>query len=97
MPLQPFLAIAYVAIALSFAPLGHWVGETLAGDRPLVRYAQNVAGGLAGIAVFAAFSAADAASIFARAVPDTVAPRPAAAYPNRAGRIVTGRATARGG
>ena len=59
-PLQPFLVIAYVAIALSFAPLGYWVGTTLVGDRPLVRYAHNVVGSLAGIAVFAAFSAAGA-------------------------------------
>lgn len=59
-PLFPFLAASYVAIGACFVPLGVWVGLTLAGERPLVRYAWNVAGSLAGIAIFAAISAAAA-------------------------------------
>lgn len=56
-PLFPFLAVAYVTIALAFVPVGHWVGSTLAGALPLRRYALNVAGSLAGIAAFAVLSA----------------------------------------
>lgn len=55
-PLYPFLTAAYAVIAIGFIPLGHWVGTTLAGDRPLVRYGWNVAGSLAGIAIFALVS-----------------------------------------
>lgn len=59
-PLYPFLAAAYLVIALGFVPLGNWIGRTLAGDRPLERYAWNVGGSLAGIAMFAALSASSA-------------------------------------
>jgi SAM-dependent methyltransferase len=55
--LYPFLGVAYIAVALAFAPVGYWVGRTLAGDDPLSRYAWNLAGGLAGIGVFVACSA----------------------------------------
>jgi SAM-dependent methyltransferase len=59
-PLFPFLAASYVAIAIAFVPTGVWVGRTLAGDRPLARYAWNVAGSLVGIGVFAVLSAVGA-------------------------------------
>lgn len=59
-PLFPFLALAYLLIASTFVPIGFWVGRTLSGDRPLARYGWNVAGSLAGIAAFAALSAAGA-------------------------------------
>jgi len=59
-PLYPFLTASYVLIALLFVPIGHWVGRTLAGDRPLARYAYNIAGSLAGIAIFTALSASGA-------------------------------------
>jgi SAM-dependent methyltransferase len=59
-PLYPFLAVSYVLIALLFVPIGHWVGRTLAGERPLARYAYNIAGSLAGIAAFTLLSAASA-------------------------------------
>ncbi|MBS2020380.1 MAG: hypothetical protein JST00_46415 [Deltaproteobacteria bacterium] len=59
-PLYPFLALAYVAIALAFMPIGHWVGRTLAGEDALPRYAWNVAGSLAGIGVFSVLAAAAA-------------------------------------
>lgn len=56
-PLYPFLGIAYALIALAFVPIGLWVGHTLAGPRPLRRYALNVVGSLVGVAVFAVLSA----------------------------------------
>jgi len=56
-PLFPFLAVAYVAIAIAFVPTGYWVGRTLEGERPLARYSWNLLGSLAGIGVFVAFSA----------------------------------------
>ncbi len=59
-PLYPFLAISYLAIACAFVPVGIWVGRTVAGPDPLRRYALNVAGSLLGILVFVAFSASGA-------------------------------------
>ncbi|MBX3203948.1 MAG: methyltransferase domain-containing protein [Labilithrix sp.] len=60
-PLYPFLGVAFVLIALAFVPIGLWVGQTLAGPRPLRRYALNIAGSLIGIGVFAVLSASGAA------------------------------------
>jgi SAM-dependent methyltransferase len=59
-PLYPFLATSYVLVAVLFVPVGHWVGRTLTGDRPLARYAYNIVGSLAGIAVFTLLSASAA-------------------------------------
>jgi SAM-dependent methyltransferase len=59
-PLYPFLAASYVLIALLFVPIGHWVGCTLVGDRPLARYAYNIVGSLGGVAIFTLLSAAAA-------------------------------------
>ncbi len=56
-PMYPFLAGSFLLLALSFMPLGYVVGQTLEGDRPLIRYGLNVAGSLLGIALFALFSA----------------------------------------
>jgi SAM-dependent methyltransferase len=56
MPLLPFLGLAFVALSLAFVPLGHLVGRTLEGDRPLERYALNVAGSLLGIGAFVVLS-----------------------------------------
>ncbi len=51
-PLFPFLALSFALLALSFVPLGHLVGRTLDGDRPLYRYGLNIVGSLIGIALF---------------------------------------------
>jgi SAM-dependent methyltransferase len=59
-PVYPFLAASFVVLAASFVPLGHAVGETLDGEDPLGRYAANVAGSFAGIALFAVLSGASA-------------------------------------
>jgi SAM-dependent methyltransferase len=59
-PLYPFLAASYVLVAVSFVPIGHWVGRTVTGDRPLARYAYNIVGSLAGILAFALLSASAA-------------------------------------
>jgi spermine/spermidine synthase len=56
-PLYPFLAISFAALAACFVPLGHAVGRTLEGDGALLRYGLNLVGSLCGIAVFAALSA----------------------------------------
>jgi hypothetical protein len=56
-PLYPFLALSFGALAASFVPLGHAVGCTLAGDQPLLRYGLNLGGSLAGIVLFAVLSA----------------------------------------
>ena len=56
-PLFPFLAAAFAMLATCFAPLGHAIGRTLEGERPLLRYGLNLAGSLCGIAVFAALAA----------------------------------------
>ena len=60
-PLYPFLAGSFVLLAGSFVPLGHVVGNTLSGGRPLLRYGLNVVGSLVGIGAFVAMSAAGAA------------------------------------
>jgi len=60
MPLYPFLALAFAALAACFVPLGHVVGRTLEGDRALWRYGLNLVGSLCGIALFAALSALSA-------------------------------------
>lgn len=56
--LYPFLALAFSLLAAGFVPLGHLVGRSLEGDRPLVRYALNILGSLVGIACFVSLSAA---------------------------------------
>lgn len=56
-PLFPFLAAAFAMLATCFVPLGHAIGRTLEGERPLLRYGLNLAGSLCGIAVFAALAA----------------------------------------
>lgn len=58
--LYVFLAVAYALIAASCVPIGFNVGRTLDGERPLRRYALNVAGSLAGILLYAALSAVGA-------------------------------------
>jgi hypothetical protein len=60
MPLYPFLALAFAALAACFVPLGHVVGRTLEGDAALWRYGLNLVGSLCGIALFAALSALSA-------------------------------------
>jgi len=55
-PLYPFLAISFAALAACFVPLGHVVGRTLEGDAALWRYGLNLVGSLCGIALFAALS-----------------------------------------
>ena len=55
-PLYPFLTISFLILATSFIPLGHVVGRTLQGDRPLWRYGLNLVGSLLGIGVFSALS-----------------------------------------
>jgi SAM-dependent methyltransferase len=55
-PLYPFLTISFLILAISFMPLGHAVGRTLQGDRPLWRYGLNLVGSLLGIGVFSALS-----------------------------------------
>tara|TARA_R110002072_G_scaffold243821_2_gene403148 strand:- start:143743 stop:145935 length:2193 start_codon:yes stop_codon:yes gene_type:complete len=55
-PLYPFLTISFLILAISFMPLGHVVGRTLQGDRPLWRYGLNLIGSLIGIGVFSALS-----------------------------------------
>ncbi|HEY8077804.1 MAG TPA: hypothetical protein VIF62_26945 [Labilithrix sp.] len=59
-PLVPFLAVAYVVLALAFVPLGVFVGTTLAGDDSLERYAWNVGGSLLGVIAFSALAASGA-------------------------------------
>ena len=89
-PLFPFLALSYVAIGLCFIPLGYGVGKTLAGERPLARYAWNIAGSLAGIAVFSTLSALSAPPtvwIGAAALSVTVCLLRAPAMPRVAGAI----------
>ena len=54
--LDAFLAAAFAALAAAMLPLGCAAGLSLHGDRPLRRYALNVAGSLLGIALFAALS-----------------------------------------
>jgi len=58
--LHTFLAAAFTVLAAGFVPLGHHVGRTLAGPRPLLLYAENVTGSLLGIGVFAALGASGA-------------------------------------
>jgi SAM-dependent methyltransferase len=60
-PLYPFLLLSFIVLAASFVPLGHVVGRTLAGPRPLIRYALNLVGSLLGIGLFALLSASRAA------------------------------------
>jgi SAM-dependent methyltransferase len=60
MPLYPFLALSFAALAACFVPLGHVVGRTLEGDAALWRYGLNLVGSLCGIALFAALSALSA-------------------------------------
>lgn len=55
--LYVFLALAWALIAASLVPLGAFTAVTLAGDRPLRRYAFNIAGSLLGIALFAVVQA----------------------------------------
>jgi SAM-dependent methyltransferase len=55
--LHSFLGASFALLAAGFVPLGHHVGCTLAGPRPLARYAANVAGSLLGIAIFALLGA----------------------------------------
>ncbi|NQV27244.1 MAG: hypothetical protein HQ518_23090 [Rhodopirellula sp.] len=55
-PLYPFLTISFLLLAISFIPLGHTVGRTLHGARPLYRYGLNLVGSLVGIGVFSALS-----------------------------------------
>ncbi len=55
-----FLSFAFVLLAASLVPLGIHVGLTLQGDRPIERYAWNIVGSLAGIALFVVLSAAGA-------------------------------------
>ena len=55
-PLYPFLALSFVILAASCAPIGHLVGQSLDGDRPLFRYSLNVLGSLLGIALFVLLS-----------------------------------------
>ncbi len=57
LPLEVFLALSFFVLACCFAPLGHYVGRTLDGDGPLLRYGLNIAGSLLGIAVFFVLSA----------------------------------------
>ena len=45
-------------LAASFVPLGHLVGRTLEGERPLLRYGLNILGSLIGIGGFVLLSAA---------------------------------------
>ena len=54
--LDAFLAAAFAALAAALLPLGCAAGLSLRGERPLRRYALNVAGGLLGIGGFAALS-----------------------------------------
>lgn len=56
-PLYPFLLVSYALMAAGFVPLGHAVGRTLEGPRPLLRYGLNIAGSLLGIALFVVASA----------------------------------------
>ncbi len=56
-PLYPFLALSFVLLATGFVPLGYCVGETLRGDRPLLRYGLNIFGSLLGIIAFVVMSA----------------------------------------
>jgi hypothetical protein len=60
MPLYPFLALSFAALAACFVPLGHVVGRTLEGGAALWRYGLNLVGSLCGIALFAALSALSA-------------------------------------
>lgn len=59
-PLYPFLAASFAGLAACLVPLGHAVGRTLDGERPLLRYGLNIVGSLCGIALFAALSASGA-------------------------------------
>lgn len=54
--LDLFLAAAFVALAAAMLPLGCAAGLSLRGERPLRRYALNVAGSLLGILLFALLS-----------------------------------------
>lgn len=58
--LYGFLTTSFAVLAVGFVPLGHLVGRTLEGDRPLVRYAWNIVGSIVGIALFSAMSFAGA-------------------------------------
>jgi hypothetical protein len=58
--LYPFLVLAFAIVAAGCAPLGHIVGRTLQGPRPLLRYALNIAGSLLGIGLFSVLSAVGA-------------------------------------
>lgn len=51
-PLFPFLTLAFLFLTAGFIPLGHFVGRTLVGDRPLWRYGWNLVGSLLGILLF---------------------------------------------
>jgi len=55
-PLYPFLALSFVMLSASCAPIGHFVGQSLAGYRPLFRYGLNILGSLLGIALFVVLS-----------------------------------------
>ena len=56
-PPYPFLVVSFALLAASFVPLGHFVGLTLKGDQPLLRYGLNVLGSLIGISCFAMLAA----------------------------------------
>ena len=56
--LHSFLGAAFGTLAAGFVPLGHLVGRTVSGPRPLRLYAENVFGSLLGIAVFGILGAA---------------------------------------
>jgi hypothetical protein len=58
--LYPFLTGSFIVLAATFVPIGHWVGRTLVGPKPLRRYALNIVGSLAGISAFAALQLATA-------------------------------------
>lgn len=55
--LATFLTASFVLLSAGFVPLGHVVGRTLEGERPLLRYGLNIAGSLLGIGLFVVLSA----------------------------------------
>lgn len=57
LPIYPFLALSFSLLAAGLLPLGHLVGQTVTGDRPLLRYALNILGSLLGIGCFVLLSA----------------------------------------
>lgn len=50
------VAVFYVAVAACFAPFGQAIGRAFTSDEPLLDYLANLAGSLAGIAVFFVYS-----------------------------------------